>query len=308
MAARSLFGLGAHGEIVKQIQLALTQAGFDPKGVDGWFGKNTEAALNAFQQTNSLAASKFVAEDCWQKLMQRPVPSVADRSLALTAAFEGHGFGLAVGNFYGALLTWGIIGFTLISGEIQKIVTSINQAFPQLVAQAFQDSTPELLDLVNASPEVQTKWANEHTLPNQMLVQPWRDMFALFGSFPEVQAEQMKLVVDDYLTPAIKAARMLGLTTELGLALIFDGQVQDGGIKAAAVDEVQSNLSANTSEETLRVAIANAVADNARPAFREDVRQRKLTIATGKGNVHGGDYVLDNWGLDGSFAAAELTD
>jgi hypothetical protein len=46
-----------------------------------------------------------------------------------------------------------------------------------------------------------------------------------------------------------------------------------------------------------RVLIANAVADSARAAFREDVRQRKMAIAIGAGNVHGHSFVLSEWGL-----------
>ena len=46
--------------------------------------------------------------------------------------------------------------------------------------------------------------------------------------------------------------------------------------------------------------IANAVADKTRttdPRKREDVRARKLTLATGAGVVHGATYLLRNWGL-----------
>ena len=35
---------------------------------------------------------------------------------------EGHGFTMVAGDFDGAGLTWGIIGFTLKHGEIQRIV------------------------------------------------------------------------------------------------------------------------------------------------------------------------------------------
>ena len=45
--------------------------------------------------------------------------------------------------------------------------------------------------------------------------------------------------------------------------------------------------------------IADAVADNANPKFREDVRARKRTFATGIGTVHGGTYTLNQWGLAG---------
>ena len=67
---------------------------------------------------------------------------------------------------------------------------------------------------------------------------------------------------------------------------------------------MQNPLSANPSpsEVELRQIIANAVADASLPAFREDVRSRKMTIATGQGTVHGASYDLSNWGL-GEFLA-----
>jgi hypothetical protein len=45
------------------------------------------------------------------------------------------------------------------------------------------------------------------------------------------------------------------------------------------------------------VIIANVVANGSLPQFRQDVLSRKLTIATGAGAVHGGTFVLRNWGL-----------
>lgn len=304
--SRNYFSVGVVGEIARRIQTALTEAGFDTKGTDGWFGNNTAIALGNFQQSKQLSATGMVDEATWQQLMAQALPSVADRSLELTAAFEGHGFGLAVGNFDGALLTWGIIGFTMGSGEVQHIINAVQQQNPQLVNQAFQDSTQELLDLVNESADFQTTWANAHTLPNGGLVQPWRQMFATFGSFPEVQAEQMKHVVADYLNPAIATGRKLKLTSELGLALCFDIHVQNGGIKLASMAQIQQNTTSTTTETDLLAIIANTVADSARPDYREDVRRRKLTIAQGQGDVHGHTYVLDNWGLNGGFSAAEL--
>jgi len=306
MAARTYIGIGSVGDIVKEIQRALSGAGFDTKGIDGWFGQNTVSALRSFQQSRQLPLTGAVDEPSWRQLLQRPVPSVFERSLQLTAAFEGHGFGLAVGNFDDALMTWGIIGFTLASGEIPQIVNAINLNHPELLRQAFQDSAQELFDLMNESPEQQTLWADQHTLGDGSLVQPWRQMFAVFGSFPEVQEEQMKHVVSDYLEPAIQTARKLNLGTELGLALCFDISVQNGGIKRAAMTQIQQDSVAGIAESELLSLIANAVADNSRAKFREDVRRRKLTIARGQGTVHGHSYVLENWGLSGSFSAAEL--
>ena len=52
------------------------------------------------------------------------------------------------------------------------------------------------------------------------------------------------------------------------------------------------------SEVDLRVAIANAVADQSKAEWRQDVRRRKLAIATGAGLVHGMALKLPDWGLD----------
>src|SRR6476620_49640 len=137
---RTLLANGAVGDLVKEIQSALKNAGFDTQGIDGWYGKDTANAVLAFQQAHSLLATGTIDEATWPVLMHVPVPAVSQRSLQLTAAFEGHGFELVVGNFDGALLTWGIIGFTLASGEIQEIISAINDSEPQLIDQAFGES------------------------------------------------------------------------------------------------------------------------------------------------------------------------
>lgn len=302
---RTLFGTGAIGESIKEIQKALTQAGFDTKGSDGWYGLDTANAARAFQQTKSLPATGVIDDGTWPLLMQRPTPAVSARSLQLTAAFENHGFGLAVGNFDNALLTWGIIGFTMGSGKVQTIVLAVNKLNGDIVRQAFGPHTDELLNLMTASGDFQKQWANDHTLANGSLAEPWRSMFATFGSFPEVQQEQLRLVQEQYMNPAIKAATQLGFTTELGLALCFDIHVQNGPIKPAVMKQINQKRAGDTTEADLRKIVANAVADSSKAKWKEDVRRRKLTIATGQGTVHGHSYLLENWGL-AELDAAEL--
>jgi hypothetical protein len=121
-----------------------------------------------------------------------------------------------------------------------------------------------------------------------------------------VQQEQMKQVRSDYLSHAIQTATKLRLSSELGLALCFDICVQNGSITPNAMNEISQKRTDTTSEAELRVIVANAVADAAQPTWREDVRSRKLTIANGRGTVHGHDYVLENWGLSDQHPAAEL--
>jgi hypothetical protein len=109
------------------------------------------------------------------------------------------------------------------------------------------------------------------------------------------------------MTPAVSTAKRLGFTSELGLALCFDIHVQNGGIKHTALDQIRQQSAEGVVEPKLRTIVANAVADWARPAWSEDVRRRKLTIATGRGTVHGHEFIMENWGLSGDFEAPELT-
>jgi len=303
---RILFGDGAIGDIIKQLQQALTAAGFSTNGVDGWYGNGTHKAVSSFQTSKAIPSTGLVDDSLWPMLMTSPIPTVAQRALQLTASFEGHGFGLAEGNFDGALLTWGIIGFTMGAGEVQEIVLAINNSHPEIVQQVFASYTDELIGIMQASRAAQTTWANQHTLTNGSLAEPWKTMFGTFGSYAEVQAEQMNHVQSDYMSPAIQTAKSLGLSSELGLALCFDIHVQDGGIKNTAMQQVQQNSRPGMAESDLRVVVANAVADWATPAWIDDVRARKLAIANGQGTVHGHLFVMENCGLSGNFNAPEL--
>jgi hypothetical protein len=280
-----------------QVQLNLA-----PAQVDGQYGKITTQAVNGFQTSNGLSATGEIDDDTWGKLMQADVPAVKERALQLTAAFEGHGFSLAQGNFDGAGITWGIIGFTLQGGELGKIIQQIETDHPGMVEDAFGDPAGQLLQILNAGPADQIRFADSISLGAQKatLAEPWLSGFRRLGEKPEVQQIQLARADQAYFQPALTTASRFGLKTELGIALAFDIHVQNGGIRAAAAQQIQDTLAAQPSDRELdvRVAIANAVADNATNVqFREDVRQRKLTVATGSGQVHGGTYVLRNWGL-----------
>jgi LysM repeat protein len=58
----------ADKESVTNIQEALKDQGFDPKGVDGAFGPNTVAALNAFQKANGLEVTSKVTGELFKTL------------------------------------------------------------------------------------------------------------------------------------------------------------------------------------------------------------------------------------------------
>ncbi|GIW48054.1 MAG: hypothetical protein KatS3mg078_1931 [Deltaproteobacteria bacterium] len=302
---RTLFAKGSRGEVIKRIQIKLKECGFDPGGIDGVFGRYTQRAVFSFQRIMGLSPTGEVDVSTWDKLIGEKIPSLQERLLQLISEFEGHGFTLVRGNWDGAGLTWGILGFTLKYGKIGKIILEAYKRNPETLRYAFGRNTEFLIDIVKAPLEVQLAWADSISVGRNKLrlSQPWHSAFERFGELEEIQRLQKEVVEKDYFLPALETAREYGLKSELGIALSFDIQVQNGGIKKNTRKEIMKSTTEVPlgSEQELRIIIAHAVADSAKPEFQDDVRLRKLTLATGCGKVHGKLYVLRNWGLDESL-------
>ena len=297
--SRKLFGIGTHGGIVGDSQRGLMSAGCDPGRIDEVYGQGTARAVTQVQANRRLPPTGDIDDLTWAEFMPRPVPSLFERSLELTAAFEGHSYTLAVGNFDGAWLTWGIIGFTMKFGKVQAIILKTNEVRPELIEQAFGENAGALIRIMGSTPNEQKSWADSISI-NGKLAAPWRQQFQALGEFPEVRQIQRQIAHDDYYLPCLTTARDFGLQSELGIALCFDIHVQNGSINSTARALIQKELSgkSNSDEAELRSVIANAVADAASSAFREDVRSRKMAIAIGRGSVHGATFDLSNWGLE----------
>jgi peptidoglycan L-alanyl-D-glutamate endopeptidase CwlK len=60
--------LGAQGALVSLLQSILTALGFNPGGVDGDFGPNTDLAVKAFQQLYGLPVNGVVDRANWRNL------------------------------------------------------------------------------------------------------------------------------------------------------------------------------------------------------------------------------------------------
>lgn len=67
-AARAARGGSAGAPSVKQIQLALRNAGYNPGPVDGRMGKMTRSAIRGFQKDNGLSADGKVGKRTWALL------------------------------------------------------------------------------------------------------------------------------------------------------------------------------------------------------------------------------------------------
>lgn len=67
---------GSKGDSVKKLQTLLVSKGYNPKGTDGIFGNDTEAAVKAFQKANGLTADGIVGSKTWAALTKNVSASV----------------------------------------------------------------------------------------------------------------------------------------------------------------------------------------------------------------------------------------
>lgn len=306
--ARTWFAKGLRGMIAKRIQLDLLRQGFfvgpPDKFADGVFGNDTTAALSRLQTSRSLPVTGAVDDATWQQLTHDPLPTLFERCLSITAEFEGHGFGLLQGNFDGAGLTWGVIGFTLSNGEIQKLLAEAEAAVPGTLDRVLGPLAAVWRAKMALPLAKQVAWADGISSgPDKSRVPPeWKDAFARLGDEPIVKRLQMQRAYDAYFVPAAATWRRLKMSSELGVALCFDCHVQNGASRVQAVDEL-APLAGSIGEADMRSRLANRVADLSSPRWREDVRGRKTTIALGEADFRSRHYRLADWGL-GEFAAA----
>jgi len=289
------------GELIKRMQQKLIAGGFLHDKDDGVFGGNTETAVRGFQQQNQLAVTGKVDDQTWQKLMSSPAPDLKQRCLQLTADFEGTGFTKAVGNFDGAGITWGIIGFTLSNGELGAVLKEIRTKHPAVFSASFGDLEPKIVQVLNSSHAEQMSFANSISIgtSKMKILDVWATAFEKLGSDPAVQAIQLQRT-ENFFDIAVRDVQRFNLLTELGFALCFDIAVQNGGVDQTERARINNKIAQNhpATEQDVRIIIGNVVAENSNPAFIQDVKRRKLTIATSTGTVHGSTFAVKTWGLD----------
>jgi hypothetical protein len=302
-----------NGTIISDIQLALNAAGSNLTP-DLIYGTQTAAAVSSFQGSHRIPVTGNISETTWNVLMRTDEPPIFARCLQVVASFEGTGFSLVVGNFDGAGITWGIVGFTLVGGELGQVLRQINQSYPDLIGKAFGSDATEIMDITdqNTTSAEKTAWANSISRgsKNYNVADPWRTYFHDLGSYREVQRIQVARARDIYWKIASKDVATLELGDELDYLLLFDIAVQNGGMgRKGRVKLVQEKFAQDhpKTARDKRLVIANVVADTS-AGFQADVLARKTTIANGKGTVHDGQYDLGDWGLlDGRTPGPALT-
>ncbi|MDQ2695782.1 MAG: peptidoglycan-binding protein [Pseudomonadota bacterium] len=306
----TIYQQGALGDEVRRLQQELQARGFYRGPLDGHFGGGTAVAVRAFQRQAGLVADGVVGPRTWGALFsgaEPPVPAVlhqplAHRCLALTGAFETSApppecfCGLS-GDFDEQGISFGALQWCLGQKSLQPLLEQMDRQHPDVVGEIFDEFSDELRAVLASDFDEQMNWARSIQDQRRRVAEPWRGMLKTLGRRAEFQAIQVA-AADDLFQQALGLCRSYGLRSQRAVALLFDIKVQNGGIKQHVEAQIRQDFRAlgrrGEADETPRlVIIAERRAAAANPRWVNDVRQRKLAIATGRGLVHGQRYHLE---------------
>jgi hypothetical protein len=280
--------------------------------VDGSYGGGTEAGMKQFQLRHGLAVDGIAGEQSWHKLFNEEIPPtpltaqpLAWRCLALTGTFEtGAPFpdcfaGLS-GDFDGQGLSFGVLQWNIGQGTLQPLLQRMITSHPETARDIFHISFDRIATMLAAPKKEQLAFVRAIQDPNRKTIhEPWRGMFKALGRTTEFQQIEADAAATLY-QEARQLCREYGLWSERGVALMFDIKTQNGSIPNRVREAIAADFQGVSPElppaeqETARLRIvANRRAEAARARFVEDVRARKLCIASGRGVVHGIGYDLE---------------
>jgi hypothetical protein len=305
--------LGSTGADVSRLEQRLKDLNLYTGDVDGVFGGGVQAAVKSFQKANGLGFDGVAGPQTWSALFPGETPPatplldapIGERCLALSGAFEtSTGFpdcfcGLT-GDFDGMGMSYGVLQWNLGQGTLQPLFSDVLSAHEDVMAGIFHDNLDALKNMLASPSDAQLQWSRAIQDPvRHVIFEPWKGLFLSLGRAPEFQAVQVAHA-QTRQQQATALCQRFGVTTERALALMFDICVQNGSIGSDVEAKIRADFAAIPADadpmdaEVARLqSIANRRAEAASPAFVEDVRVRKLTIANGAGTVHGVPYDLE---------------
>lgn len=299
--------LGANGRDVERLQQKLRELGCYRGVLDGVFGGGTESAVKIFQRSQNL-----VVDGCVGPLTQKALfgsifidnlqseISLERRCLELTGSFETglkvpECFSSISGDFDRQGISFGALQWNLGQGSLQPLLSQMISNHRDVTQEIFQDLFKELEGILQGSLRVQLEFANKIQCPRRHTIyEPWRGMFKVLGRTSEFQNIQLLSTQNLYID-ALNMCRKYEVFTERAVALMFDIRVQNGSISKKTRQTILTeyeHLRGCTEDAHLRC-IANLRADASCPKWKEDVRVRKMCIASGEGSVHGILYNLE---------------
>jgi hypothetical protein len=232
------------------------------------------------------------------------------RVLALTAAFETGRtfpgcFGTVAGNFDGQGISFGVLQWNIGQRSVQPLWKEMRDKHRPVLERILGPLTGEFIAMLDGTKEDQMQWALsiQHMASDRRnswrIADTWRTALEALGRCDEmIKIQQVR--ADGEYQIALQFCRDFDLTTDRGVALMFDIRVQNGSVdRNGAGDRIRADydlidpaLTPQEQEVARMKVIARRRSDVALVQWRKDVYERKLTIAEGKGTVHGRAFDL----------------
>ena len=273
--------------------------------------KTTERVISAIENTKnaqvpSETINKFKKDD--KSIQNRPLP---ERILALTGSFEtSEGFpkcftGLS-NNFDGQGISFGVLQWNFGQGSLQPLLQKMNDNHTDICKNIFGSLYYDFDKMLKLTKPEQAAWAKNIQYSQvkngkvHWYIDPkWIQSFINLGLTDEmisVQTDAASLIYQK----AIKLSEDYELTTERGVALMFDITTQNGSVdrkdSGKRIRDDYLKIAPGLSDDEIQIEkmtiISNRRAEVSNPTYVEDVRSRKLTIAKGEGKVHSKQYNL----------------
>ncbi len=204
--------------------------------------------------------------------------------------------GISAGNFDNMGVSYGVLQWNLGKGSLQPIfqhmVTEHREVSKLVLGSKYLAKIDHLLTLPRTE---QIKWGKSITEPanGHRLKCPWNVLLANWGETPEMVQAQLD-AAKWYYWKAKQIFHTFGLWSQRGYMLAFDIAVQNGGISKVVKEQIFCDFRTKITstdkydvevQKMQFIALRRAKASN--PRWADDVKQRKLTIASGRGKVHG---------------------
>lgn len=303
---------GDRGPAVTRLEIALKELDLYRASMDDIYGDRLADAVRTYQEQHGLPVTGAADEQTARMILAEPSPLAAVmtgkppeyRSLSLTAGFETSRMapecfsGLA-GDFDGQGISFGVLQWNLGQGTLQQLLTRLDEEHTGVLDGAFGSGAADLRDILRKDKASQLNWARQIQTGNRRsLAEPWRSRFKALGQTAECQDAQVR-AAENLFARAKRLCDEYGLWSQRAAALMFDIVVQNGSIRDRTRTQIlrefpqaEAGLDVIGKEIARMKVIANRRAEDSRPQYVEDVRRRKLTIATGVGVVHGRGYDL----------------
>ncbi len=262
--------------------------------IDGIMGKQTIASINDYKRKLGFEADNCLDVQTWQTMFpDRPIPTQLERAISLTFFMEGTDYDQIERN-YGTAdksgMTWGPLGMTLASGEIQTILKNIKSKHSRL-SDDLTSSEVTMFDRL-----AKANLSSGDSLNFKSLKALISKLAGLDYVRKEYDIEAYRSVNNrfKYYENFLKEMGKNTVVTELDWAMFWDVATQTGYAQKKS-NAVRSTISVNISNLTLderRRRMGDVIADMVAARWKQD-RTLRNSAFYGENSFVGKAYGFD---------------